>query len=269
MSIKLVAIDIDGTLLNSEKKITPEVKAAIKKATDAGVNIVIATGRPTIGIQAIINDLDLKNKHSYSITYNGAVVKNTGTKEIVLKHAMTHDDYIELEYLSRKLGVHFHVQDFNRMYTANRNISPYTINEASITGIPLSYHAPDEMTPEIEIIKTMMIDEPAILDNAIKQIPKEYYSRYTIVKSDKFYLEILNKEASKGGAVFELADKLGIARNEIMAIGDNENDLSMIEAAGIGVAMGNAVPSVKEAADRETKTNDEHGVAFALEEWVL
>lgn len=269
MSIKLVAIDIDGTLLNSERKITPEVKATIKTAIEAGVNIVIATGRPTIGIEHIINELDLTSDHSYSITYNGALVQNTGTKEIVLKHPMTFDDYLDLEYLSRKLNVHFHVQDATTMYTANRNISPYTINEAMLTGIPLVYRAVDEMTEQIEFIKMMMIDDPKVLDEAITKIPQSYRDRFTMVKSDTIYFEILNKKASKGGAVFELADRLGIQRDEVMAIGDNENDLSMIEAAGVGVAMGNAVASVKKAADKITKTNDEHGVAHALKEWVL
>jgi len=115
----------------------------------------------------------------------------------------------------------------------------------------------------------MMIDEPAILDAAIARLPQTFRDKYTTVKSSPFYFEILNKEASKGAAVANLAQHLGIKQEEIMAIGDNENDLSMIEYAGLGVAMGNAVPLIKEAANVVTATNDEHGVAEAIKKFVL
>lgn len=269
LSIKLVAIDIDGTLLNSERKLTAEVKAAIKEATNQGVNIVLATGRPTVGVIPLIQELGLENDHSFVVTYNGALVQNAGTKEILVEHGLTFDDYLEIEYLSRKLGVHFHVQDYDRMYTANRDISEYTIEEATLTGIPLSYRSVDEMTPNMHIIKSMMIDHQELLDAAIKQVPKDYQERFAMVKSAPYYYEVLNKQATKGAAVKELSELLKIKPEEVMTLGDNENDLTMIEFAGLGVAMGNAVPAVKEIANKITKTNDEHGVAYAINEWVL
>lgn len=269
LGIKLVTIDIDGTLLNSKKELTEEVKTAIKKATNQGVNIVLATGRPTIGVLDLVKELELDNEHGFMITYNGAMIQNAGTKEILIEHPLTHEDFLDIELLSRKLGVHFHAQDYNRMYTPNKDLSEYTIHEATLTGIPVSYRAISEMTPDMKIIKSMMIDKEQILDEAISQIPADFSERFAIVKSAPFYLEVLNKQATKGEAVKELANKLNISLDEVMAIGDNDNDLSMIETAGIGVAMGNAVSSVKEIADKITTSNDEHGVAFALEEWVL
>ena len=269
MSIKLVTIDIDGTLLNSERKVTPKVKAAIQKATKLGVNVVLATGRPTIGVMSLIKELGLDNNHGFMITYNGAMIQNAGTEEVLIQHPLPFEDYLDVELLSRKLGVHLHVQDYTTMYTANRDLSPYTINEATLTGIPVSYRAVSEMTPDIKIIKSMMIDHEDILDAAIKRIPQEYFDKYEMVKSSPYYLEVLNKKATKGEAVKELAELLNIKQEEVMALGDNENDLSMIEYAGIGVAMGNAVESVKKAANEITKTNDEHGVAHAFEQWVF
>ena len=269
MSIKLVTIDIDGTLLNSDRKVTPEVKEAIQKASKAGVNIVLATGRPTVGVLDLVKELELDNDHGFMVTYNGAMIQNAGTHEVLIQHPLSYEDYLDIELLSRKLGVHFHVQDINRMYTANKDISEYTIHEAFLTGIPVSYRPVSEMTEEMTIIKSMMIDHEALLDAAIPKIPQEFQDKYAIVKSAPFFLEILNKKATKGDAVKELAEFLNISLDEVMSIGDNENDLSMIEVAGIGVAMGNAVPSVKEIADKVTKTNDEHGVAYAINEWVL
>jgi len=140
----------------------------------------------------------------------------------------------------------------------------YTVHEAYLVDMPLRYRSVEEITPEIKAIKMMMIDEPEILDEAISKIPECFKEKYTTVKSTEFYYEILNKEASKGNALKKLAAHLNIPIEETMAIGDNENDLSMIEAAGIGVAMGNATDSVKAAAQVETTSNDEDGVAEIL-----
>lgn len=269
MGIKLVTIDIDGTLLNSDRKLTTAVKNTINKATKAGVNIVLATGRPTMGVLPLVKELGLDNEHGFVITYNGAMIQNAGTEDVLIKHPIAFEDYLEFELLSRKLGVHFHVQDYERMYTANKNISEYTIHESFLTGMPVTYREVSEMTPDMNIIKTMMIDHEELLDDAITKIPNELKEKFAMVKSAPFFYEILNKNATKGEAVKELAELLKIEPHEVMAIGDNENDLSMIEFAGTGVAMGNAVQSVKEIANKITKTNDEDGVSYAIEEWVL
>ena len=131
--------------------------------------------------------------------------------------------------------------------------------------MPLKYRTVDEMTPEMNIIKMMMIDEPEVLDPAITKLPLHFTEKYTTVKSTPFYYEIMNKNASKGNALAKLADHLGLNKDEVMAIGDNENDLSMIDYAGIGVAMGNATENVKTIADVHTTSNDEDGVAQIIE----
>ena len=136
--------------------------------------------------------------------------------------------------------------------------------------MPIKFRSADEMITEpVEMIKMMMIDEPAILDAAIAQIPADFKERYTVVKSAPFYLEVLHPGASKGVGLAQLASHLELTSDEVMAIGDNENDLTMLEYAGIGVAMKNAIPIVKEVADVETASNDEDGVALVVEQYVL
>ena len=135
--------------------------------------------------------------------------------------------------------------------------------------MPLKFRTPEEMTPELNILKMMMIDDPAVLDAAITNIPKEFYDKYTIVKSTPYFLEFLNKKVDKGAAVKQLAEALGIEAREVMALGDNENDLPMIEYAGLGIAMGNATENIKNAANFITASNDAHGVAVAIEKFVL
>lgn len=268
MTIKLVAVDIDGTLITDDRKITPDVYEAVQEAKKQGVKVVIATGRPIAGVQELLNELNLKEPGDYVITFNGAMVQDTSSGKDIVKDAMTYEDYLEIEYLSRQLGVHMHAITKEGIYTANRNIGKYTIHEATLVDMPVFYRTPEEMTDK-EIVKIMMIDEPEILDEAIAKIPKEFYDKYTIVKSKPFYLELMNKSASKGSAIVHLAEKMGIAMEQTMAIGDEENDRAMLEVVGTPVVMENGVDSVKTLAKHITKSNNESGVAHAIREWVL
>lgn len=268
MSIKLVAIDIDGTLVNNNREITPEVFEAIQKAKAAGVKIVIATGRPLLGVKNILESLNLLDAGDYVITYNGALVQATATGEAFIDEPLTYDDYVDIEMESRRLKTPLHSITMSTIYTHNRNISKYSINEAYITDLPLKYRTAEEMAKH-EIIKMMYIDEPEKLDETITKLPQRFKERYSIVKSTPFYLEILNKNASKGLAVQHLAEKLGISHEETMAIGDEENDRSMLEAVGNPVVMANGNPELKKIAKYITKSNEASGVAHAINEWVL
>lgn len=120
-----------------------------------------------------------------------------------------------------------------------------------------------------EIVKMMMIDEPEILDEAIKNIPDSFYEKYNIVKSTPFYLEFMTKSVSKGNAIIHLANKLGLDMSQTMAIGDAENDRAMLEVVANPVVMENGVPELKKIAKHITKSNNESGVAHAIREWVL
>ena len=159
MSIKLVAIDIDGTLVNNNREITPEVFEAIQKAKAAGVKIVIATGRPLLGVKNILESLNLLDAGDYVITYNGALVQATATGEAFIDEPLTYDDYVDIEMESRRLKTPLHSITMSTIYTHNRNISKYSINEAYITGLPLKNRTAEEMAKH-EIIKMMYIYEP-------------------------------------------------------------------------------------------------------------
>lgn len=269
MSIKLVAIDIDGTLLNSKNEITPRVKAALQQANQQGTYIVLCTGRPLPGVAQQLNELGLYGDNDYVITYNGSLVQATKSKKIISSYSLTYDDFLLIEMQARKVGVHLHTVDDAAIYTANRDIGKYTIYEASMVNMPVKYRTVDEMSPDMTIIKMMMIDEPEILDPAIEKLPANFSEKFTTVKSAPFYFEIMNKNASKGNALAKLTEYLGLQPDEVMAIGDNENDLSMIEYAGTGVAMENATENVKKAANVHTASNDKDGVAEVVERFVL
>ena len=268
MSIKLIAVDIDGTLLNTKREVTPEVFSAVQDAKAAGVKIVIATGRPIAGVQNLLDELNLKDAGDYVITFNGGLVQDTSTGEDIVKEIMTYEDYQDIEFLSRKLGVHMHAITKDGIYTANRNIGKYTVHESTLVNMPIFYRTPEEMANK-EIVKMRFIDDPEILDAAIAKIPQEFHDKYNIVKSTPFYLEFMNKNTSKGNAIIHLAEKMGLSKNQTMAIGDAENDRAMLEVVGNPVVMENGTDELKKIAKYITKSNDESGVAYAIREWVL
>ncbi|MGT2910607.1 sugar-phosphatase [Streptococcus cameli] len=268
MTIKLVAIDLDGTLLNSKKEITPAVFEAIQDAKKAGVKIVITTGRPISGVKQILTDLHLTDPGDYVITFNGGLVQDAATQEDILRETLRYDEYLDIEFTARKLALPLHASAKEGMYTANRNIGKYTMYEAMLVDSPLFYRTPEEMA-ETTIIKTMMVDEPERLDQKIEELPADFYQRFNISKSAPFYLEITPKTASKGQALKSLATYLGYSISETMAIGDEENDRSMLEMAGCAVVMENGAAALKEIATHITKSNEENGVAYAIREWVL
>lgn len=269
MAYKLIALDIDGTLLNSDNQITNTVKEAIKKSKEKGVKVVLCTGRPLKGVQKFLKELNLNEKGDYVTTFNGALVQDTYTGQSISHLTLNYNDLCDLYNLSLEIGSRSHFYDTKTVYTFNKDISDYTILEAYLTGTHLNVTTLDKVPRDIGMSKFMMIDHPEILDECIKKIPDEYYEKYTIVKSTPFFLEFLNKNANKGAGINLLSQKLGIKQDEIICVGDAGNDKHMIEYAGLGVAMGNATEEIKEIANYITLTNDENGVAHVIDKFIL
>ncbi|KRM24496.1 sugar-phosphatase [Latilactobacillus graminis] len=271
MSIKLVAVDMDGTLLNENNILSPRTIKVVKAAKKHGVKIVLCTGRPLTGVTPFLKTLGLTEASDYVITFNGALVQNTATGEILVRHTLSHNQYLELETLARQIGSHLHAEDDQFIYTANRNLSPYTVSESALVNMPIRFRHVDEIDPDKVFSKVMLIDEPAILAEAKMKIPAEFFKRYQFVQSEAYFLEVLNKNAGKGNGLRDLADALNIDQTEVMAIGDQGNDLSMLEYAGFPVAMENAIPELKKIAKVVTKSNREgqDGVAHAIETYAF
>ncbi len=267
--IKMIAIDVDGTLLNSKKELTKKVKDTILRAQSVGIKVVIATGRPLSGIKSLLNELKLANqKDQYVICFGGGVVETT-SENILLEKTLTYDDYVDLEAISLKLGLHFHASTPDRIYTANRDIGDYTLYEANLVNLGISYRTPAEMK-KIKIVKCMYVDEQELLDHKIADhTPFAHLdNRIAFTKTAPFYYEANPKGVSKGSALRFLCQKLNLTSENLMAIGDEENDLSMIKYAGVGVAMGNAVPAVKQVAQVITEDCDHDGVAKIIEKYI-
>ncbi|GAX00325.1 sugar-phosphatase [Secundilactobacillus mixtipabuli] len=268
MAIKLIAIDIDGTLVNNRKQLTQHTIDTVTKAREKGIKVVLCTGRPITGVAQYLEPLNISGDTEYVVTFNGSLAQTISGTPIV-SHNITLEDYIDLETVARKANIHFHMETLDHIYTANRDISPYTVAESFLVQMPIRFRMPEEITDELTISKGMFVDDPKRLAPFIKNFPEELKERFYVVQSEPYFFEAMNKNASKGNAIAELAAKLGFAADEVMAIGDQGNDLTMVKFAGTGVAMGNAIDDMKAIAQFVTKTNEEDGVAYAIEKFAL
>ncbi|MBM7617655.1 Cof subfamily protein (haloacid dehalogenase superfamily) [Weissella uvarum] len=268
--IKLIAIDIDDTLVNTSKEITDHVKKSVQAATAAGIKIVLTTGRPVRGVQNYLKTLGLDNQaDQYVIAYNGSVVETT-TGEVIFSKEVGMPAYQEMTKLGDAWGdVLVQAEMLDDIYTTSHDINPMASRESYFMGMPIKVRAMEEMPEDGDYVKVMLIGEVAKMDDISAKMPQDIQDKYTIVRSDQYFIEIINKEASKGAGLRALADHLGISMDETMAIGDQQNDMSMVEAAGFGVAMGNAIDDLKAAADAVTTTQDEDGVGVAIDKYVL
>lgn len=269
MKYKLIVTDMDGTLLSDHKEISIENKIALKKAKDMGISIAIATGRIYTSAKFYAKLLDLDTP---IIACNGAIMREEKTGNTLYENILSTDNSIKILDICSKYDVYYHFYDDNGFYCKELNhssLSYYNWNKSQPKENRVNIEIIDNPLESIKnannILKFVIMDEDLekldIVMNELKDIE-------TIEVSKSWYnnIEIMNKGVSKGLAVKRLGEYLGIKKEEIIAFGDNYNDLSMIEYAGMGVAMGNAEEYVKKRADFITYSNKEHGVARALEQ---
>lgn len=266
--IKLICIDLDGTLFDDNKSISEENLNALAEARKIGARVVITTGRPSNGVKPILEKLGLTTNNDYVIIYNGAIIYNCGTGEVIHTTTIGGDIVRRLYKESRRLNLHYHVfRDNEELLTIDKN--PYTDIEASINKIEDHIYDFNLVKDSDRFIKAMLVDSEENLNREIKNIDSELSSSLTMVRSSKIFLEFLNPNTSKGEALKFLANYLNIDIKDTMAIGDAGNDLPMLMAAGIGVCMENSFPEIKEKCKYITESNLNSGVAKAINRFVL
>ncbi|PSW20731.1 Cof-type HAD-IIB family hydrolase [Photobacterium sanctipauli] len=265
---KLVALDMDGTLLNSQKAISPRTKQAIQAAREQGVHVVLASGRPLEGMEKYLTELGMTSDNDFVLSYNASLIQRVASKTVIRKQIMKGSDAKNIASLANDFVTFVHAFSPERgLITPEDNT--YTQHESTINGVETTVVDFVELGNDEEIIKTMMVAEPSILSAAIEQLPAALYEQYTVVQSAPFFLEFMNKHSNKGTGVAMLAEHLGISADEVICMGDAGNDHHMIKYAGLGVAMGNATEDTKALANHITDSNDEDGVAKVIEQFIL
>lgn len=265
---KLVALDMDGTLLDPAGEISAANRAAIAAARDRGVTVVLASGRPLAGMRWALDELQMTGLQDYVLSFNGALIQQVGNGAVLHAQGLSAQDARDLQALARELGVHCHAFT-ERLGLVTPESSRYTRLEQQHNGIDLLEMDFAGLDDDDTVIKVMMVDEPEPLAAAIAALPQWVYERFTVVQSTPYFLEFLHPSCNKGEGVALLARHLGLAPEQVICVGDGGNDAHMLEFAGLGVAMGNAVDELKAMADFVTHSHDEDGVAHVLERFIL
>lgn len=270
---KLVAIDLDGTLLNSKKRISEKNKGAIKKAIEAGVQVVVCSGRIYTGAKIFGKEIGTKLP---LITCNGARIKDMNTNEVLFCKTLDVDVCKQVVDICKKEDVYFHTYIEDTMFTEKLEYSSLFYWERN-KELPIKDRIDIQLIPCMKEVLGKHpndISKLVIISNDLEKLAKvrkivEQVQGVLAMSSNFDNFEVMNSEVSKGAALKFLAEKYGIKREEVIAIGDNENDLSMLEYAGLPISMANAEAYVKEVSLYVTLSNNEDGVAHAIEKFVL
>jgi len=270
---KLVAIDLDGTLLNSKKQISDENKEAIKNAIDAGLHVLVCSGRIYAGARVFGEEI---GSNLPIITCNGARIMDMETNQEIYSKTLPLDICEKVVDFCHDFGIYYHAYVGDTLFTEKLDFSSLKFSEKN-------KELPEDRRMDIQVVDDMKhyfkkysndISKLVIMSNDSEKLAKarvelEKIKGIALMSSGPDNFEIMDETVNKGEALKFMAERYGIKQEEVMALGDNENDLSMLEYAGLAVAMGNGEDYVKEIADFVTQSNDDNGVAFAINKFML
>lgn len=286
---KLVAVDLDGTLLNSYGMVTEATKQTIKETIKKGTDVIIASGRPIDSIKTIAKEIDSKN---YFIAGNGALIYDMKNNETIYEKVLNTKKVLQIIDLCEKNSIFYNIYTedtiltktlkFNVLYYYKENLRKDEENKTKITVVE-NIKEYIENSPDKKFLKVTICDESkTVFDSIIKKLKNisdievlevSHMTRKTIKQGTEeteisyFYTEIALKDVNKWEAIEFLLEKLKLKKEEVIAIGDNMNDKEMIENAGLGVAMRQSTPKVIQIADYVTEDNENDGVKKAIEKY--
>ena len=264
--VKLIAIDLDGTLIDHQLTVAPRVKQAIAAAQAQGVTVTLASGRMFAAMVPYAQELDITVP---LICYQGGLVRHPVTEETTFHLPVPPALAREVVALARARDIQVNAFADDRLHV--ESLTPEAevymrIARVEATVVPDLAAFLDE-SPSTKLVLVNLDEEKT--NRLVAELTTHFGSRLGITKSHAYYTEAIHAEVSKGRALKQLASALDVALEQTMGIGDNLNDLSLVETAGFGVAMGNGDHRVQAAADFVTTTYEEDGVAVAIEQHVL
>ena len=267
--IRVLALDLDGTLTNDEKIVTPRTRAALDAAAAQGVTIVLASGRPTAGITPLARELGLDKKGGCILAYNGGKIVDCATGEALYQKQLAPEFVPQLCKFAAAQDVAILTYD-GRGIVCERDGDEWARKECVTTKLEM-YHV-DDLASYVDypICKMLITVDPARRDAVCEAGKAQFEGRIDLYPSSPFFIEAVPLGVAKDVSLGALLDRMGLTRENLMACGDGLNDRSMIEFAGVGVAMQNAEDAVKQVADYVTAADNNHdGVAEAIEKFIL
>ncbi|GAA0374428.1 Cof-type HAD-IIB family hydrolase [Bacillus horti] len=260
-SIKLIALDVDGTLLNDEHQVMPKTAEMIQKAQQSGVRVVLATGRGPRSCTHLVEALALKGP---IIAHNGAVIYDPHTLEVSLEIGYSALELLPIIQYCRAKKIQFDLSTAFDMYIEGKT------KEAEDLYVLFNVHpeiVSDSSQLKDQIVKCTLFGTPQQLDQALSDLQK-LFPEWSILRSGDIFIDIIHPKATKGFGLIQVMQELDIQEEEVMAFGNYFNDIEMLKAAGIGVAMENSPDEVKSIADYVTGTNNEEGIAEFLQKYM-
>lgn len=269
MKYKLLVLDVNGTLLNDEREISKRTLAALLKVQQMGVRIVLASGRPTYGLMPLAKTLELGNYGGFVLSYNGCQIIKAQNGEILFERRINPEMLPYLEKKARKNGFAIFTYHDDTLITDSPD-NEYIKNEALLNNLKIIRE--DEFSTAIDFApcKCMLVsDKEKALIGLEQHWEKRLAGTLDAFRSEPYFLEVVPCGVNKANTLGALLEHLGVTREEVIAVGDGVCDVTMLQLAGMGVAMGHSQDSVKVCADYVTASNEEDGVALAVEKLIL
>lgn len=268
MNYKLLVLDLDGTLTNNKKEITEHTLRTLIAAQEKGVKIVLASGRPTYGIAPIAEKLQMKKYGGYILSYNGGEIIDWQTGEMMYENVLEDEVLPYLYQCAKDNG--FAIVTYKDKYVLTEHPHDEYVQKEAILNV-MEAKKVDHFLEAIDfpVPKCLIVGEATRLAELEKEMYNELKDRMGVYRSEPYFLELVPKGIDKAQSLAVLLAKIGATREEMIAVGDGFNDRSMIEFAGLGVAMANAQDVVKQSADYITLSNEEDGVAAVVKKFML
>jgi len=268
MNQKVLVLDIDGTLTNVEKEITPITKKAIIEIQERGHLVILASGRPTPGMQKFADELKLEYYGGYLLSFNGGCIINCKTGEIVFQRVLPSYLIPNIYNFAKKndCGIVTYLGDY--MISGTRR-DQYISLESSINHMDIKDVDNFPVYVDFDVNKCLLTAEPAKAAEFEKILNEKYGEYISVYRSEPFFIEIMPKNIDKATSLDRMLNSISLKQEDTICCGDGFNDMTMIKYAGIGVAMDNAQPAVKDIADYVTKSNNEDGIAHVIEKFIL
>ena len=267
MAYEILVVDIDGTLVTTDKVISPKTREKLIEVQEAGIKVVIASGRSPMGIMHLAKEIRLDDFGGYVLAYNGGRITNCQTGELIYNVSLPTDVIPEIYEFSQKHGTGIMTYRNNMIMAANQS-DEYIDFDGDACHIPVfvSHNFVEDITEPIN--KFLLTGKPELLAELEPIAVKQFENRLSVYRSEGFYLETMPLGIDKAYGLSRLLKHLGLERRQMICLGDGFNDISMLQFAGLGVAMDNASDQVKAAADYITRSCDEDGVVHVIERYL-
>ncbi len=265
---KFLALDIDGTVTNSNKEITPAVKAEINRLQEAGIPVALVSGRPAPGIKHVAEELEFSKYNCYIFAFNGGKIIDAKTNKVIYNQTIPLSLAHEVCRVANDYDISVVTYRGDEIISTHPE-NQYTRIEAYVTKMPVRGVEDMEKELDFEPDKFLFVGEPMYLESILPEMQKRFEDKLNIFRSEPFFMEIVPLGIDKAKSLDRLLDSLGLDSSQLVACGDGFNDVSMVNYAGMGVAMGNACAETKAVANYIAPSCDEDGVADAVKKFFV